>query len=161
MKDKERVEILRQLDTKPEQKLDGERRWVDYNDFCDVEGCHSISVIENYPEDAMRGNFINTRYLDGRCSTTDYGCQKDVPVHWNNKQVEDFLEMNLNVCSVSEVFYDRYLQSNIKDFDLFLTKNKLHSGSRSGEAFNKKSLAKNISQEDFQKLQKVRESLEI
>jgi len=112
--------LARNVERDHNEKLSGSRFYVTYNDSCDLNGEHSIRVVDDYPEDGYRGRLIDTRYADGLMEWTDWGQQTDVPSQWTNENIEQFLEIRANGVPLSEVLYDRFLNSDAKDITLFL-----------------------------------------
>ena len=71
--------------------------------------------------------------MDGREEWTDWGRETDLPAHWDDKQAKGFLELRLNGCQISEVLYDRYLNSG-QDMYAFLQTEKTNSNARALES---------------------------
>lgn len=115
----EKNETILSLDPNYEEKLEGDRRGIFYDDHRNVDNEHHINVYEERPQDAYVGELTDTVYLDGS-SSTYWGAGTDIPAHWNNKQAENYLEMRANGYKVSEKMFDNYIKSDAKDFDTFL-----------------------------------------
>ncbi len=116
----EKNKTILSIDPNYEEKLEGDRRSVFYDEHYDFpQDSYYVDVYEERPEGAYTGRLTDTVYQDGS-SYTDWGCWASIPEHWSNKQAENYLEMRANGYKISEKLFDNYIKSDAKNFDVFL-----------------------------------------
>lgn len=121
----EKNKTILSIDPNYEEKLEGDRRGVFYDEHYDfISDNYSVNIYEERSEDAYTGRLTDTVYQDGS-SYTDWGCGTSIPKHWSNEKAENYLEMKASGYKISEKLFDKYIKSGAKDFDAFLNIEKL------------------------------------
>lgn len=74
-----------------------------------------IDIQNDYPADCLYGRYEHNGTM------SDWGCRADVPSHWNEKQIQQFLELrHIDHYDISEKLFDRYLKSGQKSLVKYL-----------------------------------------